>query len=271
MEINSDILLTGLENGILRLTLNDSSRRNALSKSLLQKLLAELKGAHDNKAIKVVLITANGPVFSAGHDLKEITIARKSEDGGLAFFQELMNLCASVMQAIVKNSKPVIAQIDGVATAAGCQLIASCDLAYASRTSRFATPGVNIGLFCSTPMVALSRNVTHKHAMEMLLTGDMISAGHAQNIGLLNRVVESDDLALTTSEIAKKIMSKSSAVLSIGKGAFYTQTEMPLAQAYEYCSNVMVENMMNEHAQEGVSAFLEKRPANWGGGHLIRV
>lgn len=261
--MTSQILLSQLDAGILRLTLNDGARRNALSESMLRKLNSELDSAAKNSDVKLVIINAIGPAFSAGHDLKEITAAREEKDQGLSFFTNIMALCSGVMQSIVNNPKTIIAEIDGVATAAGCQLVASCDLAYASTNSRFATPGVNIGLFCSTPMVALSRNVSPKHAMEMLLTGDMVSADEAKNIGLINRVVEQSLLQTETAKISQKIMSKSGRVLSIGKGAFYRQSEMSLSSAYDLCSRVMVENMLDKEAQEGVSAFLEKRHPNW--------
>jgi len=213
--------------------------------------------------VRVIVLAANGPAFCAGHDLKEMTRARQAPDHGRAFFADTMAGCSAVMQAIVNNPKPVIAEVGGVATAAGCQLVASCDLAYASSDARFATPGVNIGLFCSTPMVALSRNVGNKQAMEMLLTGDMIESDQAAAIGLVNRVVPAEQLTEYTTDIARKIAGKSSMTLETGKKAFYRQREMTLADAYEYTSNVMVENMLKRDAQEGINAFLEKRGAQW--------
>ncbi|CZF79523.1 putative enoyl-CoA hydratase echA8 [Grimontia celer] len=250
-------------NGVLRLTLNNPQRRNALSQAMIGALHQAITDASISSDVKVVVLSGNGPAFSAGHDLKEITAARSNDDKGRAFFTSLMSQCAAMMTAIVNCPKPVIAEIDGIATAAGCQLVASCDLAYASDTSRFATPGVNIGLFCSTPMVALSRNVSSKHAMEMLLTGDMLSAADAERMGLINRVTESTSLKALTQEVADKIAAKSSLTLAIGKEAFYRQQEMNLPKAYAYTSEVMVNNMLTEDGEEGISAFVEKRPPVW--------
>ena len=251
--------------GILRLTLNDTSRRNALSENMLTELGVALAQAHQDAKIRVVVIAANGPAFSAGHDLKEITSHRSDADNGKAYFAHLMSLCSNVMQAVVECAKPVIAEVDGVTTAAGCQLVASCDLAVGSETSKFSTPGVNIGLFCSTPMVALSRNISPKHAMEMLLTGENISAHHAVEIGLLNRAVPSSKLHETVMALAKTIASKSSLTLATGKRAFYKQHDMSLSQAYDYASGIMVENLLIPDAQEGIGAFLEKRAPKWHG------
>ncbi|KKD58683.1 enoyl-CoA hydratase [Grimontia sp. AD028] len=250
-------------NGVLRLTLNNPQRRNALSEAMIGELHQAITDASISSDVKVVVLSGNGPAFSAGHDLKEITAARNNDDKGRAFFTSLMSQCAAMMTAIVNSPKPVIAEIDGIATAAGCQLVASCDLAYASDTSRFATPGVNIGLFCSTPMVALSRNVSSKHAMEMLLTGDMLSAADAERMGLINRVTESASLKALTQEVADKIAAKSSLTLAIGKEAFYHQQEMNLKEAYAYASEVMVSNMLTEDGEEGISAFVEKRSPVW--------
>jgi enoyl-CoA hydratase/carnithine racemase len=249
--------------GVRRLVLNDRARRNALSASMLQKLLDKFTLAAQDPSIRVVVLAAEGPAFCAGHDLKELSAARADPDGGKAFFQRLFSLCAELMQAIVNNPKPVIAEVDGVATAAGCQLVASCDLALCSAESRFATPGVNIGLFCSTPMVALSRNVARKHAMEMLLGGEMIDARHAQQIGLVNRVVSPERLTRETLELAMRIAAKSSMTLAVGKRAFYEQSFMSLPEAYAYTAEVMVKNLMNHDAQEGIEAFLEKRSPEW--------
>ncbi|MDD1781657.1 enoyl-CoA hydratase [Enterovibrio sp. ZSDZ35] len=251
------------DNGVLRLTLNNPQRRNALSMSMIAALHDAIKQADVSTAVKVIVLGANGPAFSAGHDLKEITAAREQPDKGRAFFSTLMGQCAAMMTDIVTCSKPVIAEVDGIATAAGCQLVASCDLAYASDTSRFATPGVNIGLFCSTPMVALSRNVANKHAMEMLLTGDMFSACDAERIGLINRVTDSESLKTLTHDIASKIAEKSSMTLAIGKAAFYRQKDMDLVQAYAYSAEVMVDNMLTKDGEEGITAFVEKRPPVW--------
>lgn len=262
--MKTDILLTETSAaGIRRLTLNDIARRNALSTTMLRTLKAAIANAAVDQAVRVVVIAANGPAFSAGHDLKEIRAARDDKDNGKAAFTEMMELCADLMQAIVNCSKPVIAEVAGVATAAGCQLVASCDLAVAAQGARFATPGVNIGLFCSTPMVALSRNVSNKQAMEMLLTGEMISAKKACEIGLINNVVPAEELTAKTTELAQTIAAKSSKVLAIGKRAFYAQREMDLAAAYIYTSEVMVKNMLNAQAKEGIGAFLDKRDPNW--------
>ena len=260
----NDILLSNVvAEGILRLTLNDVSRRNALSNAMLGQLSAALSQASNTTSIRVIILGGNGPAFCAGHDLKELTKARQSPDKGRAEFASVMAACSSLMQAIVTCPKPVIAQVGGVATAAGCQLVASCDLAIASEQAKFSTPGVHIGLFCSTPMVALSRNIAPKHAMEMLLTGDMLSAHRAAEIGLINRVVKQDRLEETTLELARKIGSKSSATLAIGKRAYYAQNEMGLAQAYNYASKVMTDNLLAEDAEEGIDAFLKKREPNW--------
>jgi enoyl-CoA hydratase/carnithine racemase len=261
---DSDILLHHLDDGgILRLTLNDAGRRNALSEAMLTKLGAAFDAAGSNPAVRVIVLAANGPAFCAGHDLKEMTAGRAAPDRGRAYFTKVMAMCSGVMQAIVTCPKPVIAEVTGIATAAGCQLVASCDLAVAADSAQFSTPGVHIGLFCSTPMVALSRNVAGKHAMEMLLTGDMTPATRAAEIGLVNRVVEPDALQDVTMQMARKIASKSSMTLATGKRAFYAQREMPLAQAYDYASNVMVENMLARDAEEGIGAFIEKRAPEW--------
>lgn len=259
-----DILLTALDqHGVLRLTLNDPKTRNALSEAMLVRLAETFHAVSGDSAVRVVVLAANGPAFCAGHDLKELTAGRAAEDGGRAYFAAIMRRCSGVMRAIVTCPKPVIAEVTGVATAAGCQLVASCDLAIAARDARFSTPGVHIGLFCSTPMVALSRNVSNKHAMEMLLTGDMIGAERAAEIGLVNRAVDPEDLTQATMDLARKIASKSSLTLATGKRAFYAQREMPLAEAYDYASRVMVENMMARDAEEGIGAFIEKRSPKW--------
>jgi enoyl-CoA hydratase/carnithine racemase len=259
-----DILLRELDDaGILRLTLNDPARRNALSEAMLGELGRAFAEAGSDPAVRVVILAANGPAFCAGHDLKEMTAGRSGPDCGKAYFTGVMTLCSSVMQAIVNCPKPVIAEVSGVATAAGCQLVASCDLAVAADTARFSTPGVLIGLFCSTPMVALSRNVSNKHAMEMLLTGDMMPATRAEEIGLVNRTVAPEALQEATMAMARKIASRSSMTLATGKRAFYAQREMPLSQAYAYASGVMVENMLASDAEEGIGAFIEKRAPQW--------
>ncbi|WIV49818.1 enoyl-CoA hydratase [Marivivens sp. LCG002] len=250
--------------GVLRLTLNDNSRRNALSESMLTELQGHFDEIGADPKVRVVILAANGPAFCAGHDLKEMTKGRAADDRGRAYFTKIMGMCANVMQSIVNCPKPVIAEVAGIATAAGCQLVASCDLAIAGETAKFSTPGVHIGLFCSTPMVALSRNVSNKHAMEMLLMGEMVSAERAAEMGLVNRCVPPEALSETATAWAKTIASKSSMTLATGKKAFYTQREMPLGEAYAYASEVMVNNMLARDAEEGIGAFIEKREPKWG-------
>ena len=258
-----DLVLEELENGVMRLILNDEKRRNALSENMLDALHEKIMDSAENPKIRVVIISAKGPVFCAGHDLKEITQARDYKDDGIIYFQNLFDKCSEVMKGIVTNPKPVIAEVNGIATAAGCQLVASCDLAIASDASKFATPGVNIGLFCSTPMVALSRNVSNKHAMEMLLTGDMVDSKRAEQIGLINFSCAEKVLSDEVDTLAKKIASKSSLTLSVGKRAFYQQSEMTLEEAYAYTAKIMVDNMLKKDAKEGISAFLTKRKPQW--------
>ena len=261
---SSDILiLEKKDEGILSLTMNNPKNRNALSESMMSILTNTINQASTDQDIKVIIISAQGPVFCAGHDLKEMTAARDSDDGGKDYFMKLFSTCSVLMQAIVNCPKPVIAEINGTATAAGCQLVASCDLAIASNSSKFATPGVNLGLFCSTPMVALSRNVKNKHAMEMLLTGDMIDAIKAKEIGLINHNVSEKEVKNETLNLAKKIASKSSLTVSIGKEAFYKQSELNLSEAYKYTSQVMADNMLKEDAKEGIGAFFQKRSPKW--------
>ena len=260
----SDILLSDLDDeGILRLTLNDTARRNALSESMLGALGEAFVKTGSDPAVRVVILAANGPAFCAGHDLKEMTAGRANPDRGRAYFTKVMAMCSGVMQAIVNCPKPVIAEVTGIATAAGCQLVASCDLAIAADTAQFSTPGVHIGLFCSTPMVALSRNVADKYAMEMLLTGDLTTAARAAEIGLINRAVAPETLRDATMLMARKIASKSSMTLATGKGAYYAQREMELSDAYVYASGVMVENMLTSDAEEGIGAFIQKRAPKW--------
>ena len=260
----NDILLRDLSgDGILRLTLNDAARRNALSEAMMASLGRAIAEAGEDSAVRVIILAANGPAFCAGHDLKEMTAGRDAPDRGRAYFARVMAQCSDVMQGIVTCPKPVIAEVTGIATAAGCQLVASCDLAIAAESAKFSTPGVHIGLFCSTPMVALSRNTANKHAMEMLLTGDMIPAARAAEIGLVNYAVPKDELRDATTEMARKIASKSSMTLATGKRAYYAQAEMSLAEAYDYASQIMVENMLAHDAEEGIGAFIEKRAPQW--------
>ena len=253
--------------GVLRLTLNAPATRNALSEGMMTALATALDDAALDDAVRVIVIAANGPVFCAGHNLKEMTAARaapeNSADRGRAYFTRILSQCARLMASIPAHPKPVIAEVAGTATAAGCQLVASCDLAIAAETAQFATPGVHIGLFCSTPMVALSRKVAAKHAMEMLLTGDPCPAPRAAEIGLVNHVVPAGELSDTVMAMARRIASKSTATIAFGKPAFYQQAERPLVEAYEYAAAVMVDNMLAKDAEEGISAFIEKRPPRW--------
>jgi enoyl-CoA hydratase/carnithine racemase len=257
------ILLREDADGIAILTLNRPEARNSLSEALLAALTEHLADLAADTRVRVVVLAANGPAFSAGHDMKEMTARRSDPDRGRAYFKQLMDACSTMMQAIVLLPKPVIAAVQGPASAAGCQLVASCDLAVASSAAKFATPGVNIGLFCSTPMVALSRNVSRKAAMEMLLTGDLIGAEEAQRIGLVNRVVAPGSERDQALKLARQIASKSALTVKIGKEAFYRQLEMTLADAYRYTSEVMVENMLARDAEEGIGAFIEKRTPSW--------
>jgi enoyl-CoA hydratase/carnithine racemase len=260
---SSLILLREDKGGIAILTLNRPQARNSLSEALLEALGDALSAVAHDQTVRAVVIAANGAAFSAGHDLKELNAHRSDEDHGRAYFKHVMSLCSRVMQQIVTLPQPVIAAVHATATAAGCQLVASCDLAIASHAARFATPGVNIGLFCSTPMVALSRNVSRKHAMQMLLTGDLISAEEAARIGLVNEVVPAGEERAAALKLAAKIAGKSTLTVKIGKEAFYRQAEMPLADAYDYASQVMVENMLARDADEGIDAFIEKRAPKW--------
>ena len=259
----ADLISERPEPGIAVLTLNRPAARNALRLSLIGDLTRTLDTLKSDSTVAAIVLTGNGPVFCAGHDLKEMTAHRADADGGRAFFAETMTACARMMQAIVNSPKPVIAAVQGLATAAGCQLVASCDLAVAAEEASFATPGVQIGLFCSSPMVALSRNVSRKHAMEMLLTGEAISANEAEKFGLINRAVAAPEVLGEALAMARKIASKSKATVSFGKAAFYRQLEMPLEEAYNYAAGIMVMNMMDENAREGIGAFLEKRSPDW--------
>ena len=247
------------------LTLDRPAARNSLSLALLRALGEAIARVSADDEVRAVVLAANGPAFSAGHDLKELTAHRADADGGLAFYTTAMETCSGVMQAILASPKPFIAAVHATATAAGCQLVATCDLAVAAEEARFATPGVNIGLFCSTPMVALSRNVPRKRAMEMLLLGEMLPAHEAAAYGLVNRVVPRDRVLDEALAMAELIASKSPLTVAIGKEAFYAQAEMPTAEAYSYAADVMVRNMMARDAEEGICAFVEKREPNWKG------
>ncbi len=257
------ILLREDAGSIAILTLNRPEARNSLSEALLVALGDAFTEIAHERNVRAVVLAANGPAFSAGHDLKELKSHRADSDRGRAYFKYIMEMCSAVMQQIVNLPQPVIATVQSVATAAGCQLVASCDLAVASIAAKFATPGVNVGLFCSTPMVALSRNVARKHAMEMLLTGDMISAEDALRIGLVNRVVAPGREREEALALGRKIAAKSAYVVKIGKEAFYQQLEGGLKDAYRYAAEVMVENMLARDAEEGIDAFIEKREPKW--------
>jgi len=259
METGSEaILQSERSGGVATLTLNRPAARNALSVALMSELEAALDRLAADPTVKAVVLAANGPVFCSGHDLKEMRALRGREAVAAVFDQ-----CVRVMTAIVRLPQPVIAKVHAMATAAGCQLVASCDLAFAADTARFATPGVNIGLFCSTPMVALSRGIGRKAAMEMLLTGHPIDAATAERWGLVNRAVPAETLDAVTAEIAAQIAAKSSFTVKTGKEAFYRQAEMGLDEAYAYAARVMTENMLAADAAEGIDAFLAKRPPVW--------
>ncbi|MFL2690489.1 MAG: enoyl-CoA hydratase [Gammaproteobacteria bacterium] len=260
---NDIVFLNNIDDGITRLTLNDENSGNSLSEEMMTALEDKIKSLSLDKRVKVIIIDAIGSIFSSGHNLKEITNARQNDDKGETYFKNLFDQCSQLMQLIVNCPKPIIAEVDGIATAAGCQLVASCDLAISSSEARFATPGVNIGLFCSTPMVALSRNVKKKDAMKMLLTGDLIDASEAKRIGLINDFVSSDELKTNVNNLANKIAKKPSLTIETGKKAFYRQHELDLAEAYDYTSQIMSENILDHDAIEGIGSFLEKRKPNW--------
>jgi enoyl-CoA hydratase/carnithine racemase len=258
--IMTDILLRHDQDDVATLTLNRPAARNALSLGLMEALDSALQAIAEDRAIRVVILAANGPAFCAGHDLRELRATPTR-----AHYEATFALCSRLMQRIVGLTKPVIAQVHGVATAAGCQLVATADLAVAAETARFATPGVDIGLFCSTPMVALTRAVGRKAAMEMLLTGEMVPAERARELGLINRVTPEKELVAATRALAAKIVEKSPLTVAIGKEAFYRQAELSLAKAYDYASEVMTRNMLARDAEEGIDAFLGKREPQWTG------
>lgn len=248
---------------VAHLRLNMPDRLNALSNEMLAALQSEIDALNTDSSIRVVVLSGAGKAFCAGHDLKQMTAARQADDGGKAHFSDLFARCTSVMLGLQSLPQPVIAQVHGIATAAGCQLVASCDLAIASVDTKFGVNGVNIGLFCSTPMVALSRNIPPKKAFEMLTTGKFIGADQAESLGLINRAVASDLLEAETRALAETISSKLAVAVKIGKSAFYEQRQMPLDQAYAYTADVMVENMLHRDTTEGIAAFVEKRDPNW--------
>ena len=261
--MNFRLIKTEKSNNIFNIILNDEKHQNTLSEEMINELSEVFEMAESDNEIKVIILSSIGKVFCAGHNLKDLNSKRSENDNGEHYYKKLFQMCSELMISINKHSKPVIAMIDGIATAAGCQLISSCDLAYSSENSQFATPGVNIGLFCSTPMVPLSRTVGKKQAMEMLLTGDLIDAKKALSIGLINNVFETEKLQENVLKIANKIASKSSATIKIGKDAFYKQKDMSLKEAYDYTSKIMTENMLHKDSEEGITAFLEKRSPNW--------
>jgi len=257
------VLREDTETGVTRLTLNRPAARNSLSFAMLGALQTALGEVAADAGVRVVVLAAAGPVFCAGHDLREIVSHRADDDGGRSFFDQAMRRCAGVMQAIVALPQPIIAEVQGIATAAGCQLVATCDLAVASDSAKFCTPGVDIGLFCSTPGVALSRAVAAKPAMEMLLTGAMIEAAEARRIGLINRVVAPHSLQEATMALAAQIAGRSAHTVRLGKAAFHRQRGLPLEDAYALCAAIMTENLMAEDAIEGIGAFLGKRKPVW--------
>lgn len=248
---------------VCHLHLNAPERLNALSDEMLEALQTQIDTLQTDTSVRVVVISGAGKVFCAGHDLKQMTAGRQAEDGGKAYFKDLFDRCARVMTGVQRLPQPVIAQVHGIATAAGCQLVASCDMAVAAEGTRFGVNGVNIGLFCSTPMVALSRNIPRKQAFEMLVTGQFIDAHRAEALGLVNKVVPADQLAEATTEMAQLVAGKLGTAVKIGKQAFYEQAQMGLDDAYAYTGQVMVENMLYRDTEEGIAAFLEKRPPDW--------
>lgn len=260
----SDALLVREDRGaVTHLTMNSPGNLNALSDAMIEALTTAFRAIQDTPTSRVIVLKGVGKAFCAGHDLKEMTAKRQSNDGGAAALRDLFDRCATMMQMIRRLPQPVIAEVHGIATAAGCQLVASCDLAVAAEGTRFGVNGVNIGLFCSTPMVALSRNVPRKQVFEMLTTGDFIDATRARDLGLVNRVVPHDALGPETEALARQIAAKLGSAVRIGKRAFYDQLELPLDKAYELTGAVMVENMLNRDTAEGVAAFIEKRAPDW--------
>ncbi|WP_255346151.1 enoyl-CoA hydratase [Thalassobium sp. R2A62] len=262
-EIKMAILERSDADGIAHLTLNAPERLNALSDAMLAALQDQIDTLATDRSIRVVILSGAGKAFCAGHDLKEMTAARQAPDGGAAAFKDLFDRCASMMKGIQSLPQPVIAQAHGIATAAGCQLVATCDLAVAATGTRFGVNGVNIGLFCSTPMVALSRNIGRKRAFEMLTTGEFIEADEAKRLGLINHAVPDDALVVETRALATKIASKLGTAVRHGKRAFYEQLERSTSDAYAFTGDVMVENMLDADTREGIDAFLEKRDPNW--------
>lgn len=263
--MDDDLVRREDADAVATLTLNNPAKLNALSGPMLAALQAELDRLAVDDAVRVVILRGAGRAFCAGHDLREMTDARQSPDGGLGFFEALFARCAAMMTTLPRLPQPVIAEVHGIATAAGCQLVASCDLAVAAEGTRFGVNGVNIGLFCSTPMVALTRNIGRKAAFELLTTGDFVEAGEARRLGLVNRVVPPERLGAETQALAMRIAGKLGPVVAIGKRAFYEQAEMDVDAAYAHAGAVMARNMMRDDTAEGVAAFLDRRPPPWSG------
>jgi len=256
------VLLSG-SNGVATITLNRPKARNALSEAMLAAIAGAIDTVNNDETLRVVIVSHNGPGFCAGHDLKEMNSHREDEDGGRTYYEKLFSACSDLMMSVVHSPKIFIARVDGIATAAGCQLVAACDMAIASDDARFGVNGINAGLFCSTPMVSLSRNAGRKAAMELLTTGHLMSAGDAVKAGVINRAVAGDQLDQEVGKMADAVAAKPASVLALGKQAFYQQLEMPLAQAYAHTSKVITDNMMMDAANEGICAFIEKRSPNW--------
>jgi len=259
----NNLVLRNDTGGVARLLLNSPGNLNALSDAMMAALQAELDRLAQDEQIRVIVLSGAGKAFCAGHDLKEMTAGRAAEDGGGAYFKDLFARCSNLMMTLPRLPQPVIAEVHGIATAAGCQLVASCDMAVAAQGTRFGVNGVNIGLFCSTPMVALSRNIARKQAFEMLTTGTFVEADRAAELGLINRAVPPERLAEETDALALMVAGKLGSAVRVGKAAFYEQIQMPLAQAYEYTGAVMADNMLDTDTAEGIAAFLEKRPPDW--------
>lgn len=257
------ILLRDDNKGVATLTLNSPKSLNALSDAMLAALQSQFDALADDRSIRAIILKGEGKAFCAGHDLKEMTAGRQAEDGGAAYFADLFSRCATMMQTILRLPQPVIAQVHGIATAAGCQLVATCDMAIAAEGTQFGVNGVNIGLFCSTPMVALSRNIPRKQAFHMLTTGQFIDAQRAEQLGLINSSVPHDQLDAATRDLANTVAAKLASAVKIGKQAYYAQLQMPLDQAYAFTGQVMVENLLNRETKEGIAAFIEKRDPNW--------
>ena len=261
--MNEEILLRNDKNKIAYLVFNKPEKLNVLSEEMLAALYVQLIKLENDEAIRCIVLTGKGKAFCAGHDLSELTLGRQTPDGGQEYFQKIFDMCSKLMQKIQEVPQPVIAQVNGLAVAAGCQLVATCDLAIAGESAKFGVNGVNIGLFCSTPMVALTRNINLKNAFELLVSGKIIKPEEAQRLGLINRVVSDETLDEEVNELASLISSKLSAAVKIGKKAFYKQAEMPLDEAYDFAGEVMVTNMLYRDTREGINAFLEKRKPDW--------